>query len=209
MTRSAPVPPSRVLALVLASGRGTRMGGPKAMLCWDRDRDETLVEAHVRVRKAECGRIVVVTRHDLAVRIRTRCSIHLVESREPDEVGPAGSIAAACSTGALDGVDVVVLTPVDVPPVRSETVRKLLAAVAGGSDAARPIHDGRRGHPVAVRAHVLVDVYGTIARPPLRDVLRSLGRRCVDVAVDDADVNADLDTPEAFEARTGIAPRFL
>ncbi len=199
---------SRVVCVVLASGRGVRMGGPKALLWWDASQSVTLAQAHVLARSRECGRVVVVTRHDIGRRLRELCALEVIVSDEPDEHGPAGSIAAACRAGALDAAGLAVLTPVDVPPVGSETVERLLGAIDGDVQAARPRFGTRRGHPVAVRSACLCEVYAGQARPPLRDVLRSLADRCVDVTVDDPDVLADLDTMDAFEARTGRPPRF-
>ena len=72
--------------------------------------------------------------------------------------------------------------------------------------AVKPRYDGKGGHPVMVRADVLVDAYLAAAPPPLRDVLRKMGEACVSVNVDDADILVDLDTPESYEARTGCRP---
>lgn len=197
-----------VVGVVLASGRGVRMGGPKALLAWECPAPSCLAHAHVLGRRAECGRVVVVTRHDIGESLQALAAFDLVISSEPDSDGPAGSLAAACAAGIFQGSELALITPVDVPPARSGTVLRLLDALTPTTKAARPRFGARRGHPVAIRTHTLLEAYAR-SRPPLRDVLRSLGEACADVPVDDADVVADLDTPEAYLARAGHPPRFV
>jgi CTP:molybdopterin cytidylyltransferase MocA len=193
--------------LVLAAGQGRRMGGPKALLVWTDGRPLALSHAHARLR--DCGRVVIVARRDTVERLRRAAPerVECVASEEPDELGPAGSIAAAVRAGALDGTGVALVTPVDVPPAGGETVRLLGGAMQAGAWAARPRHAGRFGHPVACSEQLLASRYAREARP-LREVLADTGGRCAAVDVDDAGVLADLDTPERVVAATGSGPRF-
>ena len=192
-----------VVTVVLASGRGTRLGGPKALLAW-RHQDETipLAMAHARVRiDAESARTLIVTRDDIAQRLAPHVGrvdgAELIVSHAPDEQGAAGSIAAAMA--ALDAVDdaLFLLTPVDCPPASAATAQVLLARLRADEAllAARPQHGQRRGHPVALRAAAL-EPYGRGQTPPLRDRLRELGAAVADVPVDDARVLADIDTEQ-------------
>lgn len=195
-------------AIVLASGRGVRIGGPKALLAWTRG--QSLIEAHVVARETDCKRVVIVTRPDIALRIGSRArTARVVISEEPDDLGPAGSIGAAIAAGALAGMPFSLITPVDVPPANASVVASLLDALKLGATAARPCFGQRRGHPVAVRVDALVSAYVSNQRPPLREVLRALHERCRDVETDQADILVDLDTPEAYEARMGCPPSFL
>jgi len=193
--------------LIVASGRGVRMGGPKALLLWTDG--APLAVSHVRMRH-EVRQVVVVARAAVATRLRPWLpTARVIASSAPGSWGPAGSIAAAVRAGAFARERWVLITPVDLVPTRVETVAALLEAADRGVEAVRPLCDGRGGHPVLVRAEVLVQAYlvsGT--PPPLRDVLRAIGAGCVQVPVDDPDIRADLDTPEAYRARTGHGPRF-
>jgi CTP:molybdopterin cytidylyltransferase MocA len=192
-------------ALILASGAGQRMGGPKALMFWQ---GEPLALAQVSARSGDCERALVVTRTLTAEVLRRHApDLSILISDEPDELGPAGSIAAAVRSGALAGVDQVLVTPVDVPPASGALVQALSAAL-GEADAARPVLDGEPGHPVLCRARLLVEAYAQQA-PPLRDLLASLGSRCVSVEVQDTEVLVDFDTIEDMFARTGREPDFL
>ena len=120
----------------------------------------------------------------------------MVVSEEEGALGPAGSLRAAAREGF--GEALVAVSPVDLDPAAWRCVPALAEAlVFGPADVAKPFHAGRRGHPVVVRAAVLAGyVRGDAA--PLREVLREAPWRAVEVAVDDAAVLGDFDTPEAL-----------
>ncbi len=189
-------------ALILAAGRGSRVGGPKALLEID---GRPLASLHVARRlAAESDRAIVVVRADVARALRDHLDPRaiVVVSEAPDALGPAGSIAAAAAAGVLDG-DLIV-TPVDVLPAPGEATEPLLAAL-GTHEAAR----WARGHPIAIRARALVSRYCGAASP-LRDVLGSLGAACAVLPVPASlALGGDLDTPEDVARVTGAPPRFF
>jgi molybdenum cofactor cytidylyltransferase/nicotine blue oxidoreductase len=223
----------RVTTIVLAAGEGERLGGPKALLAWRLEQGERrpgaedaaelpLALAHAAVRRAsESARVVVVVRAAVA-EVLAREARRLAEppeivvSEAPAEAGPAGSIGCAVARlaeGELDGDrDVVLVTPVDVPPARPDTVVALVRRLEhdGALLAARPAHAGRSGHPVALRIAPLLRHYGprVVAKRPLRTVLAGMKDAVANVVVADADVLADLDTGDTLAAR-GLAARFI
>jgi CTP:molybdopterin cytidylyltransferase MocA len=215
-----------VVAVVLAAGQGTRLGGPKALLLVHGEEGEPrpLVEVACRERLLhESDRAIAVLREDVAALVGERlraAGAEVVVSTAPEELGPAGSLAAAAAHLAADALRAVVVTPVDVR-VAPETVAALVAALAGspGSEpssaaplAAVPRFDGRRGHPVMLAPAALAR-YREADPPPLRDHLRSLGDRAVAIDVPDPHVRDDLDFPHQIEALrrlTGVdRPSFL
>ena len=207
-----------IITLVLAAGRGTRIGGPKALLAWPLLPQTWIVPlavAHVEQR-SESDRVIVVTRDDIATVLRKHAPIEfggsgrgeLVISTAADALGPAGSIAAAMpalSTTMHEDADLILITPVDCPPVLPSTAHALLDALRDdtGALAAKPRFEGRGGHPVAVRRSAL-QVYAlhgdgdAAAPPPLRDVLRAVPT--VSVAVDDPMIAWDIDDAESLAA---------
>jgi molybdenum cofactor cytidylyltransferase len=205
---------SPVVALILAAGKGVRIGGPKALLAWPSPRggqDRPLAIAHAEERlSAESAQAIIVTRkHLLPVLLRlVRPGIDLLASDAAEELGPAGSIAAAVPR--LTGAGAIIVTPVDTVPARRETIAQLLARLDADPTllAVRPSYHGRAGHPVALRPEALAR-YRDPAPPPLRDHLLSLGARSAIEDVSDATVLIDLDKPADVMGVLGKMPRFL
>jgi molybdenum cofactor cytidylyltransferase len=204
---------SRVATVLLAAGAGKRLGGPKALLCWPgpRQKDVPLAIAHAEDRlAAESRRVLVVTRRAIVISLLgyVRPGIDLLASDAADELGPAGSLAFAAPR--LDDEDTVVVTPVDTPPAKAETVAVLLAALAADPAllAARPVCHGRGGHPVVLRRAAL-DRYRQPNPPTLRDHLQALGAACAGVPVADPTVLIDLDTPADVMGTLQALPRFF
>ncbi len=202
------------LALVLAAGRGTRVGGPKALLLVD---DVPLAVLHLRARAADCARAVLVTRKHivdaLAPLVAELANVSFVVSEEPDEDGPAGSLRAAMQAGVCrDSHAHVVVGPVDARPVRSTTIDTLLAPLRF-TPRDRPISATRfsRGHPVAMRTSVLKKAYlrAGSSPPPLRTVLQALGDGLVTLPdCGDPAVTDELDEIADVLRVTGAPPRF-
>jgi CTP:molybdopterin cytidylyltransferase MocA len=200
-----------VVTIVLAAGRGKRIGGPKALLAWlllPQKWVVPLAAAHVEARH-ESAEVVVVTRADIAAKLREHAAMsfsggargRLLLSEADDALGPAGSLAAAAAVLELDDDTLLLLTPVDCPPAQPKTVQALLAALADPTRvAAKPRCAGRGGHPIAARASLLARYRK--ASEPLRDVLRSLGEQLVEVAVDDPTIHLDIDDADALAAWT-------
>jgi CTP:molybdopterin cytidylyltransferase MocA len=186
----------RFAAIVLAAGRGLRAGGPKALATDAAGRPLGAVHARAAL-EAGASSVVLVVREDVASALRPHLpeEVVVVVSREPDEDGPAGSLRAAYPCWATSDVEALLVTPVDKRAATPSLIEALLSALERGADAARPIHGGRGGHPVALRPSVLAPYAPAAgsAPPPLRDVLRALdGGRRVDVpagpeALDDLD----------------------
>lgn len=124
-----------------------------------------------------------------------------IASTEPEQ---AGSLARGVDGLAPRPGDAIAVVPVDTLPARSQTIRTLARALDGDLDAAVPMFGGRGGHPVLVRARVLLGARGQ----PLRDVLAAQGDRCARIEVGDPAVVTDLDTPEAAVRVLGASPRF-
>ncbi|UQA54697.1 nucleotidyltransferase family protein [Polyangium aurulentum] len=199
------------VAVVLAAGKGARLGGPKALLRWSAGgKPRPLAMAHAEARLgADCTRVLIVARKPVVQALISFVvpGIDLLVSTAPDEQGPAGSIATAA--GRLGAAERVLVFPVDTVPAKAATVASLFARLGTGGAAplaVRPRHGGRGGHPVALQAKAL-ERYREPNPPPLRDHLQALGDACVDEDVDDPDVLVDFDTPsEAMRVlRTPVA----
>jgi CTP:molybdopterin cytidylyltransferase MocA len=194
--------------LVLGSGRGTRMGGPKALL--SSPDGMPMAVAHAMAWQTQCVSVMVVVRSWVAHLIRPSMpdQVKVVASSAPGPWGPAGSIAAAIRSGGLDR-SWVLITPVDFVPPRDSTMHTLLQTCSNVDSsvwAVRLRFQGRGGHPVAVRTERLVKPYLERSPLPLRDVMK--GWNAEDVEVIDPSVRMNVNTPEMYRAWTGRSPSF-
>lgn len=203
------------VAIILAAGKGFRLGGPKALLLWPGPKGtkpRPLAIAHAEARLgAESNRAIVVARKQIVqALIPFVCpGLDLVVSDAADDLGPAGSIATAAPR--IDTGDRVLVCPVDTLPARREVAEKLLSALgASGTPplAAKPRYGERFGHPVAMQG-VALGRYREPNPPPLRDYLRTLGDAVVGVDVSDPEVLVDIDTPAEAVRYLHGPPTFL
>lgn len=202
-----------VATIVLAAGSGKRLGGPKALLAWPsgKGKEVPIAIAHAEARlAAESAHVLVVTRKGMMKPLlgHVRPGLDLLVSEAPDELGPAGSLAVAALR--LGDAEVVIVTPVDSPPAKADTIAKLLGRLAADPAllAARPSYKGRAGHPVALRRAALMR-YAEESPPPLRDHLRAMGAAVADVDVNDTAVLIDLNTPADVMGLLRTLPRFI
>jgi CTP:molybdopterin cytidylyltransferase MocA len=138
---------TRLVAIVLAAGRGTRVGGPKALL---RVGGETFLARAARVLRRPGVQAVVAGLGHAAARVRTEAGlgpeVRLVVNEAYDG-GMLTSIVAGLAAAEGDGADAVLLHPVDHPLVDPATVDRVIAALAAGAVIAVPSDGRRRGHP--------------------------------------------------------------
>lgn len=154
---------ARVTGLVLAAGRGSRMGRPKALVTGASGEPWTAVAADTLL-AGGCADVVVVlgaSADAAAALLGPRASVTVVTA--PDwETGLSASLRAGLTAlTERSGTAAVLVTTVDTPDLPVAAVARVLD-VAGAAARAlrRAVHDGRPGHPVLIgREHwpALVD----------------------------------------------------
>jgi molybdenum cofactor cytidylyltransferase len=187
--------------VVLAAGRSSRMGTPKALL------DFLGVPFVVRVLEAlealEVKTRVVVLGPD-AQRIQPVLEGHevlLVENPEP-ETGPIASLRSALRALQPIQPSAVLVWPVDLPHVRVTTVERILETYRRASGlVVVPTFGERRGHPVIWGSALFGELLESPAatREGARAVLHGHQSDVVDVPVDDAAVIDAVNTPDDYE----------
>jgi molybdopterin-guanine dinucleotide biosynthesis protein A len=142
-------------AVVLAGGRSSRMGTPKADLRW---RGTTLAH-HVAALVADAtGGPVVVVRAAGQALPALPAGVAVAQDARPGR-GPVQGIAAGL--GALEGAATIAFVcAVDMPLLHADFVRAVCAALGDEHDVALPVVGGRR-QPLAaawrVSLHALAD----------------------------------------------------
>src|SRR5258705_1126595 len=137
----------RIHALILAAGRGARVGGPKALLRLD---GQTFLARVARLlRRPGIERVTAVLGHE-ADRVRREAALPpdvgvVVNGRHAE--GMLTSILAGLDEAEAAGADAILLHPVDHPLIDPATLDAVIAALRRGAPIAVPSHEGRRGHP--------------------------------------------------------------
>ena len=202
-----------VPGVILAGGRSSRMGRPKALLPVD-DRD-TFVSRLVRtLRAAGVAEVVVVAAADGPVDA-IRAALAAVQPAPRIVLNPDASRGQLSSllTGleAVDRpdrpdpdrpcIDALLTTLVDVPLVGVATVRALLAAHARSrAPIVRPVRqaDAAHGHPVIFDRLLFDALRGADPATGAKPVVRARAAEIENVPVDDRGAFCDVDTPAAY-----------
>lgn len=184
---------STVAGVILAAGKSSRMGRPKALIhLGGRSMLEALVEAYAA---AKLEPVIVVASGAVLEAARTIDGVRAVEG------DPAAAMIDSVARGLAalpEGAQGAVIQPVDAPFTEAEMIAALLA---GGTQRTRVLcHGGRPGHPV----YVPRSLFAEIAEQPeggLREVLEVHEVELVEWS--DPRVLADLDTPSDLAAWAG------
>jgi molybdenum cofactor cytidylyltransferase len=182
-------------AIVLAAGEGRRVGlGPKALLV--RDGHPFLETCVGACREGGCDPIWVVVRNipELA-RLAGALGARVVVNEDPER-GMFSSVRCGLRGIEFDAVRGIIVYPVDHPRVKASTMQAIVAELKDEDTWVVPVHGGRPGHPIGIG----VRVARRISRLPdsftLRAALEHVGAERVDVAVDDAGILENVNTPE-------------
>lgn len=198
----------RVTAVVLAAGRGSRMGGPnKLTLPLD---GRPIVDHVVAAAEAsQADRVVVVTGHRAdevraALAGRTATFVHNPDHAE----GLSTSLRAGLAAVGEDADAVIVLLG-DMPRVSGPLIDRLIAAYAPveGRSICVPTVQGRRGNPILWDRAFLTGMSRIEGDTGARALLERHAEMVCEVPMADDAILADVDTPEAYAAVSGATPR--
>ena len=188
--------------VVLAAGRSSRMGRPKALLPAG-SAGETFVGRIVRALRAGGVDDIVVVAGGVAAEINRVLS---KEERPPrvvinpaPERGQFSSLQVGLRAVSRPGVSAMLVTLVDVPLVTAATVAALLDAYRQtGAALVRPERGGRHGHPVIFDQ----SVFGEIRRAPADSSAKEIVAAHLDdsasVPIVEDGPFRDIDTPAEY-----------
>jgi CTP:molybdopterin cytidylyltransferase MocA len=187
-----------VAGVVLAAGRGSRMGGPKALVEFE---GESFLGRVVKsMRRGGVGPITVVVAEGMAdVAEESRAAGADVVANPHPERGQLSSFevgVGVLGSGCLGAV----VALVDHPLVRPGTYRAVAQALREHEEAfVVPLFGGRRGHPLGMGRRW----FGELSRVPegegARWLLRRYADHVVEVATNDPGILLDIDTGEDLD----------
>ncbi|MFQ6576412.1 nucleotidyltransferase family protein [Pseudomonas sp. UM16] len=184
-----------VVALVLAAGQSSRFGADKRRA---RLADGRSLLAHsVEHAQAVFDDVRVVLREgEQAQDFGLPDDCRIVYSLEAGQ-GIGHSLAAGVAVLADSGAQSVAILLADMPWIAPTTLEKL-ADAATPSTIVFPVYEGQRGHPVLFGRDFWPALTQLNGDEGARSVLQAHLQRCVRVAVDDAGVLRDVDTPDSL-----------
>ena len=190
---SGAAPDRRAVAVVPAAGESRRFGAWKLLADVG---GVPLIERTIgSLLRAGVDRVVVVIRagdaFDGAPSFRDPRVTTVVN---PD---PARGMFSSIQQGlaVANGADVVLVLPADMPFVAAHTVRAVLARASATAAQVVPMHDGRRGHPIAIPGSLCRQLVALAPTTTLKDALAAIGESRVLLDVSDPGILRDVDVP--------------
>jgi len=194
-----------IIAVILAAGKSTRMGTPKAFLEWG---DSTFLNTIVeRLMEAGTERIFVVVRPDdvkLAREQLDSTGAKVLLNLDPNDEGPISSIRVALEASGED-CDALMICPVDHPAVERSTYATLLQqANDNPGRIVIPVCQKRQGHPALFPAGVFEALRNLPRGRGADTVVAANANDILEIPVSDVGVLNDIDTPEDYENARAI-----
>jgi molybdenum cofactor cytidylyltransferase len=191
----------RAIAVVTAAGSAERFGGKKLLA---RIAGEPLLDHTIRsLLEGGVTEVIVVVGTDARAELERDVNamndprVRPVENPDPSR-GMFSSIQAGAATA---NGDALVVLPGDMPYVRPETVRAVIAKYRERPAIVSPRYNGKRGHPVVMPLSLRDEIAATAPTANLHEVIKHHQDERVDLDVDDAGVVRDVDTPADLERR--------
>lgn len=194
---------ANIAAVVLAGGRGTRMGGPNKLLA---EIDGTALVRHaVKAALAStASRVVVVTGH-AAEAVTEALAGLLVEFVHNPRYAEGLSTSLRTGLGRLGAeVDGALVVLADMPFTTSENLNRIIAAhdPEEGALIVVPTHNGKRGNPVLWSRRFFADLMAVSGDTGGRHLIGAHAEHVAEVEIGPS-VLLDLDTPEALAGAGG------
>ena len=189
-------------AIVLAAGKSTRMGRPKANL--PLEGGETFLSRIVRTfYAAAVDDVVVVVGHEAEAIVtafsRTGAAARFVTNPEYDN-GQLSSLLRGLNAVDRPGVIAALVTLVDVPLVHADTVRAVIDRyLQTHAPIVRPVRGHEHGHPVLIDRLLFDEIRSADPALGAKLVVRARASLRGDVHVDDDGAFLDVDTVDDYE----------
>ncbi len=192
--------PHKVAAILLAAGRGTRMGGPNKLL--EEIRGKAIVRmAAEAAATSQAKPVVVVTGHEAE---RVAASLTGLNVQTIHNPGYAEGLSTSLKAGIRSlpaDTDAAVVVLGDMPDVSASLIDRLIAAIdpARGALIAVPTREGRRGNPVVWSRRFFEELAHIEGDIGARHLIAQHNEAVVEVPVEDEAAFHDIDTPEALQ----------
>jgi len=200
--------------VILAAGESSRMGRDKALLPWpppsagSPPTPDTFLSAAIRLFFSHVDVVLVVAgKNEAALApVVYANGASLVVNPDPAR-GQFSSLRVGLQEVLNRGRDAAMITLVDRPPVRMETLQTLEAAFEQGTTttthrkwAVIPEYQGKHGHPILAAREMMEAFLRAPQTSSARDVEHAHQSEIEYVPIDDPLVAVNIDTPEQYAA---------
>lgn len=197
-------PNGGVHAVLLAAGRGQRMGGPNKLL--SRFSGKPLVRRVAEAVAASKARSTVTVLGHQAQRVAAALDgidLRIAENRDFAS-GLASSLKAGVGALPPDAAGALVVLA-DMPGVSAADIDRLIDAFqrAGGAAIVRATHAGKRGNPVILPRTLFRSVAALKGDTGARHIVETSELPVIEVEIGEA-ASLDVDTPEALALAGGV-----
>jgi molybdenum cofactor cytidylyltransferase len=196
--------------VILAAGESSRMGRDKALLPWPPEAPatgtaDTFLSAAIKLFAPFVDMVLVVAgknERELAPIVYAR-GASLVINPDPER-GQFSSLQAGLHEVLNRGRDAAMITLVDRPPVKPETIKVLISEferlLTKSMWAVVPEYQGKHGHPILAGREMIEAFLRAPATASARDIEHANQHSISYVPVDDPRISANVDTPEQYAA---------
>jgi len=202
---------SGIAGVILAAGESSRLGRDKALLPWppasatakpSTSPQSTILSSAIRAFLGFCDiTIVVAGRNEPALRpVVYACGASIICNPAPER-GQFSSMQTGLQEVLNLGRDSAMITLVDRPPARSETLNVLVNAFVSrehGVWAIVPECGEKHGHPILIGREMIEAFLRAPATGNAREIEHANQNRIRYVAVNDALVTTNIDTPNDY-----------
>jgi len=196
--------------VILAAGESSRMGRDKALLPWPPESSaasfaETFLSAAIRLFVPYVDIVLVVAgkNAEALTPIVYARGASLVVNPDPDR-GQFTSLQVGLHEVLNRGRDAAMITLVDRPPVKAETIQFLIDQFEHGAAKATwavvPEYQGKHGHPILAGREMIEAFLRAPATANAREIEHAHQDKIAYVPVDDPFVASNVDTPEEYAA---------
>ena len=193
-------------ALLLAGGMSQRMGRPKPLLKFSKDRTflEQIVTA-LRSSRVDRTTVVLGAYADVVQESVDLSGVRVVVNKDYEK-GQLSSLIAGLTSLPPDS-EGIVLCLADSPFLTRETVDAMVAAFrTTGRPIVIPVHAGKRGHPTLFAASLYQELVDALEHEGARHVLQSNHDKILELDVPDSTVTINIDTPQQYRDHFGVDP---
>lgn len=186
---------AKVLALMLAAGRGTRFGSDKRLALLP-DGRSLLVASVERAQQVFAEVYVLLRNADDAQALGLPAACRIIRCTDADQ-GMGHSLAAGMRALVGQDADAIAVLLGDMPWISADSLRQLVTQAAA-ERIVYPVHDGQRGHPVLFGREFWPQFQNLRGDEGARALLQANASACHGIVLQDPGVLRDVDRPEAL-----------